>query len=53
MTHDPTIKLSCDQGLFCGATDYPILDFVVPLPMGFKARVVLLLALLLACAQWT
>ena len=43
MTHDPNIKFSLDQG---------VLDFVT-LPVGFKVRVVLSLALLLACMQYT
>ena len=40
-----------DQGPFCGATDYSYFGLRVPLPMGFKARVVLSTALILSCAQ--
>ena len=40
-----------DQGPFRGANDCPYVGLHVPLPVGFKARVVLLLAFSLACAQ--
>ena len=33
------------QGPFCGATDYPYFGLCVTLPIGYKATVVLLLAL--------
>ena len=52
MTHDPNIKFSLDQGSFCGATDCPYFRLCDP-PMGFKVRVVLSLALLLACMHYT
>ena len=42
-----------DQGPFCRATDCPCFGLCVTLPMGFKARVVLLPAHSLACVQWT
>ena len=42
-----------DQGPFLGATDYPFFGLRVTLSMGFKARVVLSPAHLLACMWWT
>ena len=32
-------KLLEDMSPFCGATDIPVLDFLVTSPLGFKARV--------------
>ena len=46
-------KILMDQGPFCGAIDFPYFGLRVILPMGFKARVVLSLALPLACVRWT
>ena len=40
-----------DQGPFCGATDCPCFGLCVTLPMGFKSRVVLSPAHVLACIQ--
>ena len=39
------------QDPFCGVTDCPYFGLCVTLPMGFKARAVLLPVLLLACMQ--
>ena len=44
-------KFLLDQGPFCGATDCPYFRLVMTLPMGFKARVVLLPVHLLACVR--
>ena len=44
-------KFLLDQGPFCGATDCSYFGLCVTLPMGFKARVVLSPAHLLACMQ--
>ena len=40
-----------DQGLFCGTTDCPYFGLLMTLPMGFKARVVLSPAHLLAHSE--
>ena len=40
-----------DQAPFCGATDYPCFGLRVTVPMGFKSRVDLSPALLLACVR--
>ena len=45
----PEIFFLVGQRSICGATDGPYFGLCVTVPMGFKARVVLLTALLLAC----
>ena len=48
----PILNFHWTKVNFVGQLIAPILDFVT-LPMGFKVRVVLSLALLLACMQYT
>ena len=48
----PTLNFHWTEIHFVGQLIAPILDFVT-LPMGFKVRVVLSLALLLAYMQYT
>ena len=45
------LKILLDQGLFCEATDCPCFGLRVTLPMGFKGRVILSPALVLACGE--